>query len=321
MENSDAGGPGASSSSGGAGSESFDQLQIRILRLAEELGADEHLTIEKIRERVGGENPATQHALNGLMAARRLQAKKTAEGKIVWELCSAQEAQKYKGLTQDHMMVLQEIKQREAKGIFKKELKKATGLPQAQLTRVLKLLESRKLIKAVKTITSKNMNLYVLMDVMPSREHTGGPWYTEQEFDVDFVDRISDWMFGEVRLAQDLSQRGPDGAPRKTSLRALTDKLQNLKVLNVELSIEDLGCVLKKLVYENKLEPKSGQFELDFHDWEWKLSARVRSQNYLAQTPCGVCPVRRDCRVGGVISPETCVYMDPWLAQGSKVEW
>jgi DNA-directed RNA polymerase III subunit RPC6 len=35
--------------------------------------------------------------------------------------------------------------------------------------------------------------------------------------------------------------------------------------------------------------------------------------NALTQTPCGRCPVFRDCRPGGVVSPEGCVYLDKWL--------
>ena len=31
------------------------------------------------------------------------------------------------------------------------------------------------------------------------------------------------------------------------------------------------------------------------------------------EVPCGVCPVAKECTPGGVISPETCVYMTAWL--------
>ncbi|RYG51266.1 hypothetical protein EON67_03750 [archaeon] len=35
--------------------------------------------------------------------------------------------------------------------------------------------------------------------------------------------------------------------------------------------------------------------------------------DFLTTTPCGSCPVMSSCVPGGVISPETCVYMSHWL--------
>jgi DNA-directed RNA polymerase III subunit RPC6 len=35
--------------------------------------------------------------------------------------------------------------------------------------------------------------------------------------------------------------------------------------------------------------------------------------NGLTQSPCGRCPVFKECRPGGIVSPQTCVYLDDWL--------
>jgi DNA-directed RNA polymerase III subunit RPC6 len=36
-------------------------------------------------------------------------------------------------------------------------------------------------------LQSKNKKLYMLADVEPSRQITGGAWYSEQEFDAEFI--------------------------------------------------------------------------------------------------------------------------------------
>ena len=46
-----------------------------------------------------------------------------------------------------------------------------------QINKCLKSLEQRKLIKAVKSVASSNRKVYMLFELEPSREITGGAWY------------------------------------------------------------------------------------------------------------------------------------------------
>ncbi len=273
-------------------------------------------------------------AVNKLSKARRMEMQRSITGEIEYVMKTEEHASKYLGLTEDHMKVIQEIKLRGNRGIFKRELKQITGFLPCTLTRLIKTLESRNIIKAVKTITSKNMNLYMMSEIAPSREQTGGPWYTDQvsfylafcmvcvfkfcgfakEFDVALVEKLSGWMYKAIK-----GNENRNGA--ETTLSNMAKHLNDSKVLTVELSVSDLKLLMKKLVYENKIEPIAKQKHLPFEHWTWKLSAPVRSFNYLPQTPCGVCPVIERCTVGGVISPTTCQYMKPWLTEATKGAW
>lgn len=76
------------------------------------------------------------------------------------------------------------------KGIWTRDIKSATNIPQLQLTKTLKTLEQRNLIKSVRSITSKSKKLYMLYDAIPAKDITGGPWYTDQEFDHEFIDGL-----------------------------------------------------------------------------------------------------------------------------------
>ena len=49
-------------------------------------------------------------------------------------------------------------------------------IPPPQINKCLKLLEQRKLIKAVKSVASSNRKVYMLFELEPSREITGGAW-------------------------------------------------------------------------------------------------------------------------------------------------
>ena len=52
---------------------------------------------------------------------------------------------------------------------------------------ILKTLENRKLIKSIKWVTNKNRKVYMVAEQEPSREITGGAWYTENEMDHEFI--------------------------------------------------------------------------------------------------------------------------------------
>jgi DNA-directed RNA polymerase III subunit RPC6 len=59
-------------------------------------------------------------------------------------------------------------------------MKTATNIPQQTLTKTLKILEQRNLVKFVRAVTSKSKKLYMLYDMVPAKDITGGPWYTDQ---------------------------------------------------------------------------------------------------------------------------------------------
>lgn len=61
-------------------------------------------------------------------------------------------------------------------GLWTKDLKTRTNLQQAQLTKILRELEKRQLVKAVKSVASANRKVYMAFEVEPAREITGGAW-------------------------------------------------------------------------------------------------------------------------------------------------
>ena len=61
-------------------------------------------------------------------------------------------------------------------GIWTKDLRKRTGLSQPIVARAIKTLESRQLIKAVKSVNYANRKYYMLFHMEPSQQVTGGAW-------------------------------------------------------------------------------------------------------------------------------------------------
>ena len=81
-----------------------------------------------------------------------------------------------------------------SRGIWTRTIKEKCNIPQNSLNKCLKDLESRRLIKTMRSLASKTKKLYVLFDIEPDRAVTGGPWYSDQEFDHEYVSELSNFI-------------------------------------------------------------------------------------------------------------------------------
>jgi DNA-directed RNA polymerase III subunit RPC6 len=61
-------------------------------------------------------------------------------------------------------------------GIWTKDLRMRTNLAQPQVTKMLRTLEARALVKSVKSVSNPNRKVYMLAELEPSRDITGGAW-------------------------------------------------------------------------------------------------------------------------------------------------
>lgn len=113
-------------------------------------------------------------ALNELMKKGKVVACPGMDKALVFRLQSDEDAAKMRDLTAEDRLVYQEIEQSQNKGASTKDLRSKTGLQAPALTKALKKLETRKLVRQVKSVASKNTKIYMLIDLEPGREITGG---------------------------------------------------------------------------------------------------------------------------------------------------
>eukprot|EP01100_Stratorugosa_tubuloviscum_P009655 TRINITY_DN4041_c0_g4_i2.p1 TRINITY_DN4041_c0_g4~~TRINITY_DN4041_c0_g4_i2.p1 ORF type:complete len:179 (+),score=80.54 TRINITY_DN4041_c0_g4_i2:68-604(+) len=119
----------------------------------------------------------------------------TNEGnELVIREANPEEMAKFRGLSNEEMLVYQLVTAESNMGIWIRDLRIRCNLQQVHLNKVLKSLEQRKLIKTVKSIMSKR-KLYMKFDIEPSRELTGGAWYHDQEFDYEFINVLTEQIY------------------------------------------------------------------------------------------------------------------------------
>ena len=82
-------------------------------------------------------------------------------------------------------------------------------MTQHNLTKILKILEQRSLIKSVRSVVSKSKKLYMIYEATPAKEITGGPWYSDQQdFDGEFVEALSNFIVQTIKANKILDLTG-----------------------------------------------------------------------------------------------------------------
>jgi DNA-directed RNA polymerase III subunit RPC6 len=102
-------------------------------------------------------------------------------------------------------------------GIWTKHLKAKTNLHQTVIDRVLKSLTTKNLIKRVPSVQVRSFftlqsvedllnhdqhptrKIYMLSGLDPSVALTGGPWYTDNELDTEFIQHLTEACLKFIR--------------------------------------------------------------------------------------------------------------------------
>lgn len=193
--------------------------------------------------------------INELTRASRLtmtrSTSKTGESEVCFSLLSAEEATKLQGLDAPSKMVYQVIEAGGNKGIWTVDVRSQTNLQQAALTKIFKQLETRKLIKPIKAVTAKTKKLYMLYDLTPAKEITGGPWYSDYEFDHEFIAELRNFILMCIRR-----MNGGLGVGNGVTLKQISNKMIQANVSRVQLSLDEVQQLLQTLAFDYLIEQR-----------------------------------------------------------------
>lgn len=285
---------------------------------------------------------------------------------------SKEDALKIAVLSQDSLMLYNQIESSHTNGIWRRTLVDKTRLHESNITKGIKDLISKALIKEIKLAKYPAKRVYMLAHLEPSAQDSGGNFFNDGDLDIGMVEVIGDIIVDEVQrqswieeaqpsARKDLKRKRTSGSaaedsqavskgkrgrilkPRPAdyegylSAGTLLERINASGVLfdSVSLSESDVQQLLDKLEYDGRVQ-KMGSLTSDTPVYRsvrgtWDsvgdgadqdapdsaaplILDHFESGDGLTHTPCGVCPVFKNCEPGGVVSPETCEYMDAWLA-------
>lgn len=177
--------------------------------------------------------------------AKLIMSKEAGSKELFYSLVSDEIAVKFQGLDASARMVYQVIEKAGNMGCWTKDIRVQTNVQQNMLTKILKSLESRRLVKPVKSVTAKSKKLYMLYDLTPSKQLTGGVWYSDLEFDHEFISKMRSFLLFSIRK---LNQG------KGVTMSELHNLMIQKKVSNVELDIDEVRQLLQTMVFDYLVE-------------------------------------------------------------------
>jgi len=257
---------------------------------------------------------ARAQAINKLLVEEKIDLFKSNEG-LLYRLKSPSKAASISG-DQEEKIVFRIIETAGNLGSWVRDIRAKSNLGHTQLNKVLKTLEGKRLIKAVKSVNATKKKVYMLYNLDPDHSVTGGAWYSDQDFESEFVEILNQqcykFLYHKLETSQ-ASNAGPIAAKNSSmvSPKDVAKFITDLGISKVALKTEDIEAILNTIVYDGKAEKCEGGESGSLY----RAVQPVLPSAGLARCPCGVCPVIRRCGDRGNIRPETCNYFTDWLEE------
>lgn len=266
-------------------------------------------------------------------------------------MANHQRLYRYKNLGVEEALVYSYIESSGREGIWTRTIRNRTNLHQAVFNRCLKSLENKSFIKSIQSAKFPKRKVYILYQLQPSEDVTGGPFFTDGTLDEEFVHQLGMWAEKYVlgRSWYHASTKAPDKRKRKAKLSAEEAehlKTQEFKEIQREETSVALpmppgytgyptvpeitrainqsgisGVVMKEAEMRQLLETLcwDGRLMKVMDGKGYKTVHRPKthdadaSANGLTEAPCGRCPVFDLCEENGPVNAGSCTYFQEWL--------
>ncbi|KAF4528968.1 hypothetical protein B566_EDAN011273 [Ephemera danica] len=259
-------------------------------------------------------------AINELLSLSKIKVYQDGANNMCCQLVKGELS--LEGLDTEERAVYEVIGDSGNQGIWIRDIRNKTNLMMKPLNKVLKSLETKKKIKAVKSVLAGKKKVYMLFETEPDTKVTGDLFYSDQqEFDVEFTEMMMkttlDYLGDKFREAQKNSQdMGPLIFRDNTfaSTQEVQSRLQGLGLFTVKIGEREMLKVLRSLTMAGKVEscmkPSSDGGALKEL---FRINRPLTNLPSIARFPCGTCPIILQCSNSGAITPAKCIYLQEWL--------
>lgn len=203
-----------------------------------------------------------------------------------FQAISVSETKKLTSMNDDEQMIYSYIEASGREGIWTKTLKAKTNMHQHIVLRCLKLLESQRYIKLIKSVKHPTRKIYMLYNLQPSIDVTGGPWFTDSELDTEFIDSLLTvvWRFislktfptafqeptSNVNILQSVYPAHYSGF---ASLDTIMEFITANKITNIDLGVNDIRSLCEVLIFDDRIELVKDTSDVYKATWQSVLEA------------------------------------------------
>lgn len=291
---------------------SADEVSHQIFAIIQ--GLPSGATNDDLRKSIPDVTPALQvEGLNKLLQQGVIEVLKKGE-KLIYRTKDPKKSTLPKEADTEEKVVYGIIEEGGNKGIWIRDIRMISNLNMTQLNKILKNLETKKLIKAVKSVNASKKKVYMLYNLEPDRSITGGAWYQDQDFEAEFVDVLNQQCLRFLQMKREAAESKRDGPLALKQMSCCSVKevhkfISDLGISKVSLDEDDLETILKTVVYDGNAE----RILMSNNSYVYRAINSPLSAPGLVQMPCGICPVIKNCSNCGDVTPNLCKYMTEWL--------
>ncbi|KAL1984843.1 hypothetical protein VTN96DRAFT_8598 [Rasamsonia emersonii] len=204
------------------------------------------------------------------------------DDRLAWKLISQKDAERLQNLSPNESLIYDVIHSTGRAGIWIRPLKARTNLHKSIIDRCLKSLESKNYIKSVQNVRFPGRKVYMLAELTPSEDVTGGAWFTDGVLDAEFINVLSDFIEhyvskrswyevptsrtdkhhakrqkvsgGDVKSDSEKQYLPfPAGYQHYPTVKDITAEVNKVGITPVTLNDESVAQLLDMLCYDNKL--------------------------------------------------------------------
>lgn len=197
-------------------------------------------------------------ALNKLVSSNELELASKGKTHIVRSV-NKKDQKAVKGMTQEERHVYNVIRDAGNKGIWTRDIRYSCNLQMPALNKLLKSMETRRLVKSCKSVLQSKKKVYMLYELEPDRSLTGGAWYSEQSFDDELVSLLSQKVYKYIVDKSNKAARDHQDPLLKRENEYVTSEevhehVKESKVFLVEFSPQEIEQITRALELDGKLE-------------------------------------------------------------------
>ena len=259
---------------------------------------DENITINQVvseaSEKMPVDTTTVMKFFRQFLQQGQIRVIQADDGKNTYRYIPDDLSDKFVNLSEQAHKIYTLIEQSGDAGIWRRDLKKKSGLEDKQIMTILKDLESRLLIKTTPSIHEKKRLLYILYDITPSAAVTGGLWYSAPNSASGLFNTLIPPLRAQFRKQ---IEQGEDSRMTRGMLNRM---VTTSGVGNRALSEENAKQVITAATCAGVIV----QHGLDFIP-----GPAHPLVDPVSKIPCRGCPLSLQCEPGGDINPIDCPYM------------
>jgi hypothetical protein len=236
-------------------------------------------------------------AIRSLMESRKISLQQGENNERLLSLTNS--------LAENLALILDIVRSSGVEGVDQTTICSCAKLAKSEVTKALNQLIGQQRIKDIRCFTNKAKKLYMLYELEPSANVTGGTFYTDtRDIDSSFIDAV------RAKVTHYIQQKA---AASIAQIKLFLDA----EVQTKRLSLHDVEVIVGSLELDGIIEqiPNTSEYELSASRSVARHGSLASPGAMLTNYPCVGCPYLERCGSAGVgaVNPVSCTYLTNWL--------